>query len=315
MFFPRDAPARFSAADVPANFAEPAPTVLFVQPPGATARPASIQNSMKPYFALALLLCLLAPVRAGRDDPEEHHRRPETGRAVLYSGENFEGVAVELLPGAVVPNLGDLRFSDGRKVQDRISSVRVFGPLKVELYSDSDFRGEKLEVDSEIARLNRVPRRRGSTWDNCVSSVRISGGHPGRDERDRDDDRGRGRHPGRRSVADAERLVTRAYRELLQREPNAAELRHHRDAITDQDWDRAEVYDDIRASREYRSLEAERIIERTYRDLLGRAPDPSGRAKWRRKLMDDDWSEGRLRDEIRRSDEYRRRERLPPGGH
>ncbi|HLP02247.1 MAG TPA: hypothetical protein VK163_09485 [Opitutaceae bacterium] len=271
---------------------------------------------MKQHLFLCLLLFLLVPARAERDESADRHRRPETGRVVLYSAENFEGVAVELLPGAVVPNLGDLRFSDGRPVQDRISSVRVFGPIKITVYSDADFRGEALEIDRDLARLNRVPRRPGANWDNCMSSVRVSGG--------RDDDRGHwDRNPGRDgsrrherwSGAEIERLVTRAYRELLQREPNGAELRRYREAVQNEDWGRDEIYDDIRASREYRSQEAERIVVRVYRELLGRDPDPSGREHWRRKILEKGWSEERFRDVIRDTDEYRQRQHSRRDAH
>jgi hypothetical protein len=266
---------------------------------------------MKQHLLLCFFLCLLVPLRAEREDRDGQRRRPETGRIVLYSGENFEGVAVELLPGAVVPNFGDLQFADGRKVQDRISSVRVFGPIKATLYSDADFSGEALEIDHDIARLNRVPRRPGANWDNCASSVRVSGGHP---DRDRGEDYGHRRRPGP-SGGELERLVVRAYHELLQREPTGAELRRYREAAQNQDWGRDEIYDDIRASREYRSKEAEQIVERVYRDLLGRAPDASGREHWRRKILEKNWSEEDFREVIRKTDEYRQRPHSRAGTH
>ncbi|MFT3830663.1 MAG: hypothetical protein QM691_13250 [Opitutaceae bacterium] len=272
---------------------------------------------MKRLLVLSLLLFLLVPARAERDEAADRRRRPETGRIVLYSAENFEGVAVELLPGAVVPNLGDLRFADGRSVQDRLSSVRVFGPLKVTVYSDAGFRGEVLEIDRDLPRLNRVPRRSGKGWDNCISSVRVSGGRadsgPGRDDDSDHWDRGPGRdeprHHDRWSGAEIERIVTRAFRELLQREPNGTELRRYREAVQNEDWGRDEIYDDIRGTREYRSMEAERIVTRVYRELLGRDPDPSGRDHWRRKILEKGWSEERFRDVIRETDEYRQRDR------
>lgn len=284
---------------------------------------------MKHLTFLLLVLGLAAPLRAERDFRDDHdeRRRPAGERVVLYSGENFDGVSVELLPGAVVSDLGDLTFADGRKVNDRISSVRVFGELKVTLYSDSEFRGDSVELADSVARLVRVPRG-GANWDNCLSSVRVSGGHGGRPEgrdRDRGDSRDREWGPGRDrdrgpsegdrprrhdgpSGAEIERMVTRAYRELLSREPNGAELRRYREAVFTEGWGRDEIYDDIRGSREYRSLEADRIVERVYRDLLGREPDPSGREFWRKAILKKGWTEGRFREEIRDSDEYRKKQ-------
>ena len=297
---------------------------------------------MKTLSFLILLLGLLAPLRAERDS----HGRPETARVVLYSGENFDGVSVELLPGAEIPDLGDLCFSDGRRVRDRISSVRVFGGLKVMLYADVGFGGDAVELTDSVGRLARVPRR-GGNWDNCLSSVRVSGGHrenrnEGRDRQPRDrrdddrsydrdrtdrrdsdrsddrdghdryrDDRARRDGP---SGADIERMVSRAFRELLAREPNGAELRRYREAVFTEGWGRDEIYDDIRASREYRSREADRIITRGYRDLLGREPDPSGHEHWRKKIVDHGWTEGRFRDELRKSDEFRQKQYQPESG-
>ncbi len=268
-----------------------------------------------PILLLALVLSPL--LHADRDARD---RRGEAPRVVLYSGDNFEGVSVELLPGADVADLGDLSFSDGRKVRDRISSVRIFGGLKVVLYSDSSFSGDEIELADSVARLGRVPRAgdRGS-WDNCVSSVRVSGGRPGWHEgedrarvdgRRREPDLGRdrpSRHAGP-SGADVERLISRAYRELLDREPTGAEIRRQREAVFSQGWGRDEIYDEIRASREFRAKEADRIIDRVYREMLGREPDTVGRAGWIRRLVDKGWSERRFIEEIRNCEEYRLRQ-------
>ena len=265
---------------------------------------------MKLHYLLLTALLLLPVLRAERDRPADP-RRPETARAVIYSGENYDGVSVDLLPGAEIADLGDLRFADGRLVRDRISSVRIFGDLKVTLYVSTGFGGEALELTASVARLNRVPRKtRGhGNWDNCVSSVRVSGGRRDRDE-PRERDLGRDRPPRHDGPdgAEIERLVTRAYRELLAREPNGAELRRYREAAFSEGWGRDRIYDDIRSSREFRSKEAGRIVERVYRELLGREPDRSGRERYCRKILEKGWSEQRVRDDLRRSDEYRRRQ-------
>ncbi len=289
---------------------------------------------MKFVSTIALALVALLPAHAGPEGSSRRDERPrgETGRVILYSGENFDGVSVELLPGAAIANLGDLRFSDGRAVNDRISSVRIFGGLKVTLYTDYGYGGESLELAESASRLARMPRR-GGNWDNCLSSVEVSGGEgrrpQGRERRNNEDgeqgwDRGRertedhgydGGRPARRSElsgAEIERLVGRAFRELLAREPNGAEIRRYREAVYTEGWGRDEIYDDIRGSREYRSREADRIIERVYRELLGRAPDASGREHWRRKIIDRGWTEERFRNEIRKSDEGRRYQEQHP---
>jgi hypothetical protein len=57
-------------------------------------------------------------------------------------------------------------------------------------------------------------------------------------------------------------------------------------------------------SRDVRSVrEADQIIDRAYRDVLRREPDPEGRREFRNRLLNDGWSEEQLRQVLRRSGE------------
>jgi peptidase inhibitor family I36/uncharacterized protein DUF4214 len=57
-------------------------------------------------------------------------------------------------------------------------------------------------------------------------------------------------------------------------------------------------------SRDVRSVrEADQIIERAYRDVLRREPDPDGRREYRNRLLNDGWSEQQLRQVLRSSGE------------
>jgi hypothetical protein len=49
--------------------------------------------------------------------------------------------------------------------------------------------------------------------------------------------------------------------------------------------------------------EADQIIDRAYRDILRRDPDPEGRREYRNRLLNDGWSEQQLRQALRGSDE------------
>lgn len=282
-----------------------------------------------PRFLLFLLP--LAPLCAQSGPGARHgdHQREEEPRVILYSGDNYTGVAIELAPRAEVSELAEVRFSDGRKAHDRISSVRIFGGLRVTLFADPGFFGEKLELTDSVPRLGRIPRPQGRNWDNCLSSVRVgpgSGhwrpterapepereyGRPPRSERSDDDRRPPQREPERRPSFDTEREITRAFRDLLQREPTGRELREYRERIVAEGWSRDQLRDDIRSGREFRSREADRIIVRVYRELLGREPDKSGWEHWRAKIVDHGWSEQRLRKTIREGDEFRQRQSQP----
>jgi hypothetical protein len=142
---------------------------------------------------LPWLLLLLLPLQPLVAEPGTHDRGDEKPRIVLYSGDNYTGVALELEPRAEVVELSEVRFSDRRKAHDRISSVRVFGGLRVTLFADPGFSGDKLQLTDSVPRLKRLPRNPGGhgNWDKCISSVRVG---PHRREREPDggyDDRSR----------------------------------------------------------------------------------------------------------------------------
>jgi hypothetical protein len=73
---------------------------------------------------------------------------------------------------------GDEVADLGRRASwnDHISSIRVFGPTRVTLYRDINFRGDRVTVDRDIPDLRRVRMTGSMNWDNQVSSLDINGG-------------------------------------------------------------------------------------------------------------------------------------------
>jgi hypothetical protein len=55
------------------------------------------------------------------------------------------------------------------------------------------------------------------------------------------------------------------------------------------------------------SPNAELIVRRAYQDILERDPDPAGMRIYRSHIIDDGWTEQQVREDLRRSDEYRER--------
>lgn len=53
------------------------------------------------------------------------------------------------------------------------------------------------------------------------------------------------------------------------------------------------------------SGQPELIIRRAYQDILGRDPDPDGMRSYRSKIIDDGWTERDVREDLRKSAEYR----------
>ena len=190
-------------------------------------------------------------------------------------------------------------------MNDRISSIRTFGSTEVTIFQDSRFRGRSESFGGQIRNL------RDEGWNDRLSSIRIRSGYEG--PRDRFQSRGNG--PGGRGVtADPDRIVRRAYQDILGREPDTAGLRLYRSRIIDDDWTEDQVREALRRSPEYRELntmtraKAEEIVRRAYLSVLGREPD-AGSSGWVDRVLRDKWTEQDVVRELRRSDEYRNRNR------
>src|SRR5712692_1065443 len=87
-----------------------------------------------------------------------------------------------------------------------------------------------------------------------------------------DHDRSRGHRRDRHE--DADRIVRRAYQDILDREPDEAGLRQYRSRIIDDGWSEAQVRDALRKSPEYRQKstmtrqKAQEIVRRAYLSIL-----------------------------------------------
>jgi len=51
--------------------------------------------------------------------------------------------------------------------------------------------------------------------------------------------------------------------------------------------------------------DAEQVVRRSYRSVLGREPDPSGLRSWTEQVMNNNWTQRDLENALRQSDEYR----------
>ena len=112
---------------------------------------------------------------------------------------------------------------------------------------------------------------------------------------------------------DPDRVVRRAYEDILHREPDAQGLRLYRSRMIDDDWTEQDVREALRQSPEHasRSREsADKIIRRAYEDVLGREPDGNGLASYRSKVMDQGWDEHDVREALKRSPEYRQKSQI-----
>lgn len=132
---------------------------------------------------------------------------------------------------------------------------------------------------------------------------------PRRDDRndpryDRDVDY---RRPAPAPRYDYDRVIRHAYLDILEREPDAAGLRNYRDRMRKDGWTEDRLRAALRDSTEFRSTVVNNMITRSYREILGRAPDVSGLENYRYKIIVRGWSEEGLRNTLLKSAEYRDR--------
>ena len=180
---------------------------------------------------------------------------------------------------------------------DRVSSIRVLGRADVRVYRDSRFRGESLQLNSNVRDLD------DEDFDDAISSARVEGRSSGG-----------GSRGGRSGSQNPELIVRRAYQDILERDPDPTGMRIYRIHIIDDGWTEQEVREDLRRSPEYRErntmtrAKAEEIVRQAYITVLNREPDPGSRgfvdAIYRKKMTRDE-----LERELRNSPEYRNRNR------
>ncbi|BET65842.1 hypothetical protein ASA1KI_07600 [Opitutales bacterium ASA1] len=151
---------------------------------------------------LALATCLPAPVLLGEQSETEVEasRFRSSPRVVLFDAAYFRGESIELRPGQELQNLGDVRFPNGARVNDTVSSILVESGAEVLVAEASRFRGATVRIDSSIENLRALPRSNGGTWNDVISSVRVERSGSGRPP-------GHGRPPGGRDRENEPRVI------------------------------------------------------------------------------------------------------------
>ena len=246
---------------------------------------------------LPALLALPLAALANHGDDFGRGRGP---RIILYEHADFKGGAIVLRPGEEVENLARWDFDNGRRANDRISSIRVEGGAEVTVYTDSRFRGDALRVTDDIRDLARSDRR-GPRFNDMISSIRA------RFDRDHGSGRSRPDGPARAPVIDYEKIIRRSYQDVLERDPDDAGLRYYRSMMIERGWSEQQVRDHLRRSDEYRGPYMTKRLNRVYREILGRDVDPRGFDHYRNKIIEHGWSDDDIRRDLRNSAEFRNR--------
>jgi hypothetical protein len=273
-----------------------------------------VNRSMPALFVIAVVLAMPSASMAQR-----WGRGPFPGSgACFFQDVDFRG---EYFCIAAGENIG--RVPDD--MNDRISSIRIFGRAEVAVFRDVRFQGGAARFGRSIRDL------RDEHWNDRISSMRVE--IPGRDGdvrgrdgdfRDRRDDRDNrrddrddqrdGRRDGGRSEGDTARareIVRRAYLSVLQREPDPA-AEGWVDNVIRNHWSEADLERELRNSPEYRDkftltrARAQDIVRRAYLNVFKREPDP-GAAGWVDNVLKNKWTQDDLERELRNTPEYRQK--------
>ena len=127
----------------------------------------------------------------------------------------------------------------------------------------------------------------------------------------RDDLRRRESRSSDRDTRDVERVIRRAYQDILDREPDRDGMRLYRSRMIDDGWSEKDVRDALRKSPEYRTVtreNAQETVRKAYLSVLGREPDAAS-SGYVNKVMRERWSQADVERELRKSPEYKNRSR------
>jgi len=233
------------------------------------------------YAAVVLAPAVASAQRWGRE------REPVEG-ACFYKDPDFHGEYFCVRAGEALNAMPE-------DVNDKISSIRVFGGTSVTVFRDIRFEGRSSRFAGDVRSL------KDQGWNDLISSLRVAGGGGGLG----------GGGNVRPATGDVDRIIRNAYRDVLDREPDAEGFRLYRSRMLDQGWSEERVRETLRTSPEYRQKsammtpeKAQEVVRRAYLEVLKREPDP-GAQTYVDKVLRDHWSQSEVERELRKSDEYR----------
>ena len=220
---------------------------------------------MRRYTTIGLILgaALLANVTSASAQRWGRERTPNSG-ACFYENINYDGRYFCTPAGATTVEVP-------AGMNDRISSVRVFGNADVEVFQNPNFRGQGRVISNDVADLRRMG------FNDRISSYRVdqngryygnnrnNGNNGNRNDRyypyDRRTEVGTGgvnSNNGRVNYRDAQAMVTRAFRSVLGRDPDEQGMRNWTQQVMQNNWTQRDLDNQMRQSQEYRETQGGR---------------------------------------------------------
>jgi Peptidase inhibitor family I36/Domain of unknown function (DUF4214) len=229
---------------------------------------------------ILVLGCIVVLAAASSASAQSWGRgRTPRGGACFYKDADFNGEYFCIEAGR---NMSSIPGG----MNDQISSVRLFGRAEVTVYKDRSQSGKSRRLSSDVRDMKR------DGWNDVISSIEVHAT--------------RGYNPDF-TAGDADRVVRRAYEDVLNREPDQAGLRLYRSHMIDDGWSEKQVRDALRSSPEYKQTSvknAQEIVRRAYQSVLKRDPD-AGAGSYVNRVLKDGWTQADVERELRKSPEYR----------
>ena len=219
---------------------------------------------MKRYTTIAILMgtAIFAQVSTASAQRWGRGATPQSG-VCFYEDVNFGG-------RYFCTPAGQRTTAVPSGMNDKISSVRVFGNAAVTLYQDPSFRGQSKFIDADATDL------RGLGFNDRISSYTVDAGRRGYN--------GNGTYNGDGTYNGNGTVNNGAY----------GNARNRGQVGTN--------------GTRWNYRDAESVVRRSYRSVLGRDPDPSGLSSWTDQVVRNNWTQRDLENALRQSDEYRARQ-------
>ena len=234
---------------------------------------------------LAVGLALLPSTTWGQSSSTSASLSPD--RVTFYSEPNFKGESLIVEAGASVENLERMTRPSRQPWGNAISSILVEGSARATIYSGAGFSGDKLDVTASITDLYGESRGRtaGPNWDRSILSVAVTSPQ---------------RSTASTPAASLPTPPSSPYPSQaipVERPPTIVVV------PPPPPPPRTVIIQPPRPRLDRRT--AELIVQRAFREVLDRPPDPEGLRTYRDRLMYEGWTERQVIEQLQRSPEAR----------
>jgi peptidase inhibitor family I36/uncharacterized protein DUF4214 len=215
---------------------------------------------MTRYTTIGMMMgaALLAQVSTASAQRWGRETTPRSG-VCFYEDINFNGRYFCSPVGAVTEGVPS-------GMNDRISSVRVFGNAVATVYRDPNLRGQAKVIDYNVADM------RGMGFNDRVSSYVVDAGFDRARNRSGNgygnangNARNRALANSRWTYREAEAIVRRGYQSVLARNPDPLGLRNWTEEVMINNWSQRDLELALMQSDEYRASRNNSAVPRTAR--------------------------------------------------